>query len=96
MMKTSVLFRLAAVGVAVTAITPHAADALTLGEAELGVDFVLGPSSTFARYAFDIHVGVVLTPTQRRWIRDLADTLKPAHTHFIDLVEPGDTPVDDA
>ena len=83
------------VGVTVTAITPHAADALTLGEAELGVDFVLGPSSHFARYAFDLHVGVVLTPTQRRWIRDLADTLKPAHTHFIDLVEPGDAPVDD-
>jgi phage tail-like protein len=76
------------VGVEVSAITPYAAVGFELGEAELGVDWVLSPSGRFARYAFDVHVAVVLTTEQRRRIRALVEYLKPAHTHFIELVEP--------
>jgi phage tail-like protein len=76
------------VGVEVTAITPFAAVGFELGEAELGVDWILSPSGRFARYAFDVHVAVVLTTEQRRQIRALVEYLKPAHTHFIELVEP--------
>ena len=76
------------VGVEVTAITAYAGAGFELGEAELGIDWVLSPSGRFARYAFDVHVAVALTTEQRRPIRALVEYLKPAHTHFIELVEP--------
>ena len=69
-------------------LTPFNADTLTLGESELGVDRVLGPSSRFARYAFNVEVGQVLTATERRHLRALVTYLKPAHTHFVDLLAP--------
>jgi hypothetical protein len=47
-------------GVDIEAITALAATALVLGESELGVDWELGPSDRFARYAFDVMVGRVL------------------------------------
>jgi phage tail-like protein len=75
-------------GVHVTAIVPFAAETMVLGESELGIDFVLGPSERFARYAFDVHVDRVLSEAERRQLRAIVEYLRPAHTHFVDLVEP--------
>jgi len=75
-------------GIDITAITAFNADALFLGESQLGVDWVLGPSGRFALYAFNIEVARVLTPRERQRLRAIVEYLKPAHTHFVDLVEP--------
>lgn len=73
-------------------VIPFTAFGMTLGEAELGVDWELGIGTSFARYAFDVESPVVLTDEQRAQIRDLVDYMKPAHTHFVTLIEP--TPPD--
>ena len=75
-------------GVEVTAITAFASETLVLGESELGVDWVLGPSDRFARYAFEVHVDRVLTDVEHRHLRRIVQYLKPAHTHFVALIEP--------
>ncbi len=75
-------------GILVLEITGLAATALVLGESELGVDWELGPSGRFARYAFSIRVNRVLTAKERRKVRTVVNLLKPAHTHFVDLLEP--------
>ncbi len=75
-------------GIDISAITPFSADALVLGESELGVDWVLGPSDRFARYAFNVEVARILADRERRQLRAIVEYLKPAHTHFVDLVEP--------
>ncbi|RKH04356.1 phage tail protein [Corallococcus carmarthensis] len=75
-------------GIEVRAISPFASDTLVLGESELGVDWVLGPSERFARYAFNVEVERLLSPAERQRLRTLIEYLKPAHTHFVDLVEP--------
>lgn len=75
-------------GVEIEAVTAYAGEALVVGESELGVDWILGPSSRFARYAFDVIVGVPLTDAQRKQLRAIVEYLKPAHTHFVTLVEP--------
>ena len=82
-------------GIDITAITPFTGTTLILGESELGVDWELGPSDRFARYAFNVEVDEPLADTERRQIRAIVDYLKPAHTHFVDLVEPGIPPVFD-
>ncbi|MCP4602375.1 MAG: hypothetical protein GY847_17980 [Proteobacteria bacterium] len=69
-------------------ILPFTADTLILGESELGVDWILGPSDRFALYAFNVQVNEVLTDTQRKQIRAIVDYLKVSHTHFLDLLEP--------
>jgi hypothetical protein len=53
-----------------------------------GVDWVLGPSDRFARYAFNVVVARILADRERRQLRAIVEYLKPAHTHFVDLVEP--------
>ncbi|MCC6647894.1 MAG: phage tail protein, partial [Polyangiaceae bacterium] len=75
-------------GVDIDAITPLAAAAMVLGESELDLNWELGPSDRFARYAFDLKVGRVLAAKERRQLRAIVDYLKPAHTHFVNLVEP--------
>ena len=75
-------------GVEIDAVTAYAGEALVLGESELGVDWVLGPSSRFAIYAFDVIVGIPLTDAEREQLRAIVEYLKPAHTHFVTLVEP--------
>jgi phage tail-like protein len=75
-------------GVDISAMMPFAADALVLGESELGVDWVLGPSDRFARYAFSVEVGRVLGANERKQLRAIVEYAKPAHTHFVDLLEP--------
>lgn len=82
-------------GIDIAAVTPFIGTTLVLGESELGVDWELGPSDRFARYAFNVEVDVPLTVTERRQIRAIVDYLKPAHTHFVDLVEPMPPPVFD-
>jgi hypothetical protein len=72
----------------IVAITAFNADTLVLGESLLGVDWVLGPSDRFAKYAFNVVVARILTPTERKHLRAIVEYLKPAHTHFVDLVEP--------
>jgi len=69
-------------------ILPFAADTMILGESELGVDWILGPSSRFALYAFDIRVKQMLTETQQKQIRSIVSASKPAHTHFVSLKMP--------
>jgi phage tail-like protein len=75
-------------GVDISAIAGLAESALVLGESELGVDWELGPSDRFARYAFSIVVARVLAAQERKQLRAIVEYLKPAHTHFVDLVEP--------
>ncbi len=75
-------------GIEIEEITGLASTALGLGESELGVDWELGPSDRFARYAFDVKVGRVLTATVRKHLRAIVNYMKPAHTHFVNLIEP--------
>lgn len=60
----------------------------SLGESELGGDAILGPSSIFNAYSFQITSPVALTQEQRDRITDIARFMKPAHTHFVQFVEP--------
>lgn len=80
-------------GIDVAGITAFNGEALALGEAELGVDWGLGPSERFARYAFDIAVARFLTANEGRQLRAIVEYLKPAHTHFVDLLEPIASPM---
>ncbi|MCP4680535.1 MAG: phage tail protein [Deltaproteobacteria bacterium] len=73
-------------------IVPFTADVMSLGESELGVDWILGPSDRFALYAFNIRVDQALNDTQREQIRAIVNLNKVAHTHFIDLIEPSAPP----
>jgi phage tail-like protein len=90
--KNAVRFLL---GVEVTRILAFAGTALTLGESELGVDWELGPSGNFARYAFHVEVASTLTPLVRQQVRALVTYLKPAHTHLVELLEPAAPPAVD-
>jgi phage tail-like protein len=75
-------------GIEVLAITPFIGQTLILGESALDLDWELGPSDRFARYAFDVQVGVVLTANERNQLREMVNFLRPAHTHFVNLIEP--------
>lgn len=69
-------------------ITSYAGEALILGESRLGEDWILGPSTAFAAYAFEVVVPRLLDADERQRLRQLVDYMKPAHTHFARLVEP--------
>ena len=69
-------------------IVSYTATTLILGESELGVDWELGPSDRFAKYAFDVETMRALTAHERQLLREIVEYLKPAHTHFVDLIEP--------
>ena len=73
-------------------VVAFAAEVLALGDAELGINWILGSSDQWARYAFDVEVTRILTDEERRLIRGLVTYLKPAHTRFIALVEPVPVP----
>jgi phage tail-like protein len=79
-------------GIEVAAIRTFTGATLVLGESQLGVDWELGPSNSFALYAFDVVVGRVLNDVERRQIRAIVDAIKPAHTHFVALTEPSSPP----
>ena len=69
-------------------ILAYTSSTLILGESELGVDWELGPSDRFARYAFDVQVARALSDHERAVLREIVEYLKPAHTHFVELIEP--------
>lgn len=69
-------------------VTSFSSDTLTLGDSELGEDWILGPSGSFSLYAFDVEAMQALTTSQRSRLRALVNYMKPAHTHFQNLVEP--------
>lgn len=75
-------------GVAVTIQAYMLDDIWILGESELGFDTNLGPGTSFLRYAFEAVSPVALTQTQRDRLRDIVNYMKPAHTHFMRIVEP--------
>lgn len=76
----------------ITAVTSFSGTTLVLGESALDVNWVLGPSDSFARFAFDVEVDRALSEVERRQIRAIVNYLKPAQTHFVDLVEPAPPP----
>ncbi len=59
-----------------------------LGESFLGIDTYLSTDVAFLLYSFEIVSDVVLTDTQRATITEIANVIKPAHTHFVRFVEP--------
>lgn len=59
-----------------------------LGVDELGETTILGPGTSFALYAFEIVSPVVLTAAERERIGIIAEYMKPAHTHYVQLTEP--------
>lgn len=59
-----------------------------LGESFLGVDTFLNTDVSFLLYSFEIVSTVALTDTQRDTITEIANVIKPAHTHFVRFVEP--------
>jgi phage tail-like protein len=69
-------------------IVAFTSTALVLGESELDYDWELGPSDRFSRYAFDVEVARALTDHERQVVREIVEWSKPAHTHFVELVEP--------
>ncbi len=79
-------------GVDVT-ITSYAGGGMRLGESILGEDWELGIGTRAGRYSFDVVSATSLTDVQRAQIRRIGTYMRPAHTHFINLVEPS-TPVE--
>jgi hypothetical protein len=69
-------------------IDAHHVTSLVLGESELGVDWVLGPSDRRALYTFDLVVGRALTARERDQMVQIAEWMKPVHTHIGRLREP--------
>jgi len=59
-----------------------------LGESFLGEDTVLAPGTSFLRFSFQIVSPVALTDEQRFIVGQVATYLKPAHVHFVALLEP--------
>jgi len=76
-------------------VVEFSSEVVALGDAELGVNWVLGPSERWGRYAFDVEAGRVLTEQERQLVRGLVTYAKPAHTHFVNLVEPSTPSIDD-
>jgi len=48
----------------------------------------LGPSASRARYCFDLETSATLTTEEERLVRQIAEELKPAHTHLISIRPP--------
>jgi phage tail-like protein len=75
-------------GVVVTVLPYLATYGMLLGESELGDTWELGIGTRAGRYAFDVSSAVVLTDAERARIRRIVTYMKPAHTHFVNLLEP--------
>jgi phage tail-like protein len=76
-------------------VLPFTADLLDLGEAEIGVNWILGPSDRAALYTFDVRAERVLTDVEQHQIRTIVNYLKTAHTHFAHFKMPSEpAPID--
>ncbi len=65
-------------------------ECVILGESELGLDWSLCPSDSFSRFSFSVIVDRVLTQTETDRLTEIVEYMKPAHTHFVAIIEPGD------
>ena len=73
-------------------IVPYDGEGMQLGVSQLGLNWILGPGNSFALYAFRIISGIALTAEQ---IEFIANYMKPAHTHLIEIVQPSTPPTYD-
>lgn len=64
------------------------ADYWVLGEDELGEDTYLGPSEQALLYSFRIIAPYALTDEQRQQMTEIAEYMKPAHEHLVEIKEP--------
>ena len=80
-------------GIEVEDIAVYNGERLTLGESELGVDWVVGPSDRFSLYAFEIRVGRKLSGQERERMMTIVKYLQPVGAHFMGIVEPEDPAV---
>lgn len=75
-------------------VRPYAGpdDSWLLGLDELGVPgvggAVLGPGTRFLLYSFEVISPRALIEDERRVIDEIVEFMKPAHTHYVRLVEP--------
>jgi phage tail-like protein len=70
-------------------------DTVVLGESEIGVDWQLGPGTSYGLYCFDVTSPQILTDTQRTQMLQIINYMKPAHTHLVSLNEPAVPPTYD-
>ncbi len=80
-------------GIEVEDITAYNGERLTLGESELGVDWVVGPSDRFSLYAFEVRVGRKLLAAEKERMTTIVRYLQPAEAHFAGIVEPLSPPI---
>ncbi len=82
-------------GINVTECVQPNIECWELGVSELNITTILCPSNAFQRRSFSLMVDVNLTDKQRDQMRNIVDWMKPANTHFIRFIEPGDDQHDD-
>jgi phage tail-like protein len=75
-------------GVDVTVSTPALDGVWVLGQAYLGLSTKLGTGEQALLYSFYITSTVDLTDAERYWITAFAEYAKPAHCHFLGILEP--------
>lgn len=67
------------------------ADWWVLGESQIGIDTILGPSNKYAKNCYEIISSQALTADQERAVRHIAQALDPVYMHLVRIVEPGET-----
>lgn len=63
---------------------------LDLATSLLDLNATLGIDAAWQRYAFDVVSPIVLTVAQRTQVTEIVEFMKPAHTHFMRTIEPGE------
>lgn len=89
-------------------VTTFTGDTMQLGVSVLGGDslpprsdptrlgtWILGPANSYALYSFRVVSPVALTTDELAQVRFIANYMKPAHTHLIEVVLPGTSDVYD-
>lgn len=59
-----------------------------LGDTLVEGTAILGPGTSYGLYSFEIVSPIALTQEQRDQITDIANYMKPGHTHLVKIVEP--------
>lgn len=85
--QVSVYSDKAGVGASIQVTGGSANDLLDFDTAEVGSTggAVLAPDDSYTLYSFDIETENVLTSTQESIVRKVAEYMKPAHTHLINI-----------